>query len=413
MLASLLCATVIAPQGSIEPCEGALARVKGKVESLLKEPQPELYARHLRSVVALSEAEVLRLKVAPEQEKLGKEVLGYLKVIETGLNDDGDKAETYLSKGRRSLILARASKLDGSLQWASVSLPKDWDPKREYPLHVGLHGYGPSVPLAYVHFSFLPHGVNDKPARDIVTVVPWGRGNRQWIGDSEADLWEAVEDVQQFTKINPDRWYLSGHSMGADGTWSLVQRTPDRWAAASLMAGSTYAAPPRLGLTPNAAYVPFHIWVGDQDTASGRVASSMEARDTLQALGGTVEFVISKGVGHSPRAGDENAKLEWLLKHTRKRPDHFVFTIDTLQHRGVWGIQVPRTIDSWYPLPEPNQKFEVWIEGKQVRIESHAPKLIVDLGKNGLQMQGEVEVLLNGKSVYKGLADAKPLTLTP
>ena len=46
---------------------------------------------------------------------------------------------------------------------------------------------------------------------------------------SEPDIWEAIEDIKGFATVDPNRWYLSGHSWGGDDTWSIAQRTPDLW----------------------------------------------------------------------------------------------------------------------------------------------------------------------------------------
>ncbi|AIE87253.1 dienelactone hydrolase family protein [Fimbriimonas ginsengisoli] len=398
----------LALAGSLQDTPDAvLVRIRLKIESLQAKPQPDLYVLHLKSVLALSQAEVLKLQFGNEAQS--KEVLGYLQTIDHGLNDDGDKAETYLRDGTRALTLARLSKVDGSLQYCTVGLPPHWDPSHAYPMIVGMHGAGPRIPLAYVNFTFLPHGKSEKPLREVITVVPWGRGNRGWRDDGESDLWEAIEEVKSFAKVDPDRCYMAGHSMGADGVWAIAQRTPDLWAAVAMMAGSTYSAPPELGLVPNAAHLPFYIWIGDQDSNKDRIPSSQQARDALAAVGNTPTFVLQPGVGHSPRGEDEDAKTDWLLRHVRRRPDHFSFVVDTLRHRGVWGVFALRRNATRATLPEPNVKFEVWIEGQRVRIEApDAPKMRVDLGSTGLGMTGDVEVVFNGKSVFNG-----PVPITP
>jgi poly(3-hydroxybutyrate) depolymerase len=81
-------------------------------------------------------------------------------------------------------------------------------------------------------------------------LTPYLRGNHAWTEstNSEADLWEAIDDIKLFVKTDPDRWYISGHSGGGDAAWAIVQRTPDLWAAAGMLAGSTYGAPVDLGL---------------------------------------------------------------------------------------------------------------------------------------------------------------------
>jgi len=403
---------IVAGKQSDDSPEQALARIRTQIEALQVKKQPELYARHLKSVLALSEEEVLRLRFTESADQ-AKEVLGYLQAIDSGLKDDGDKAETYLETGRRALTMARLSRTDGSLQYYTIGLPPHWDPAKPYPLIVGLHGAGPRIPLAYVNFTFTPHAKDEKPPRDVITIVPWGRGNRGWREDSEADIWEAINDAKTFAKFDPNRWYISGHSMGADGVWALVQRTPDLWAAAGMMAGATYSAPPSLGLVQNAASVPFYIWIGDQDQNRDRIPSSQEARDALTAVGNVPKFVLQAGVGHSPRGEDGDAQTDWLLTHVRQRPSHFVYVVDSPTHRGVWGILSPRPGRRGSPVPDGRVRIECTIEGSNVRIKAEGTQhLLIDLGAAGLQMSGNIEVFVNEKSVFQGAVPEKPIDVT-
>jgi hypothetical protein len=260
--------------------EAALARIRAHIQALLSKRQPELFIRHLNSVLALCDEDVLRLQLAgTHRDEQANELVGYLKVIETGLSDDGDKPETYLVEGKRSLTLARLSRSDGTLQFYTVTLPPHWDPKKAYPLHVFLHGRGPDVPLAYVHYTFLPHEKDERPADEVVSIVPWLRGNGEWRNENGSE---------------PD-------------IWAIVQRTPDLWAAAGIMAGDPGSAPSELGLLPNARYVPFFLWLGDQDPIPTRRPAFEYFRNALTAVGDPPKVVVANGVGHNPRPQDAAA----------------------------------------------------------------------------------------------------------
>jgi len=393
--------------------ESALARIRTHIQVLLSKPQPELYARHLRSVLALSELDVSKLDFAgPRRNDDARELLGYLKVIEAGLNDDGDKPETYLVNGRRALTLARLSRTDETIQFCTVSLPPHWNPNKAYPLYVQLHGRGPSIPLAYVNYTFLPRGKEEGRTDEVIVVVPWLRGNSQWREEngSEPDIWEAIDDVKSFAKLDADRWYISGHSWGGDDTWAVVQRTPDVWAAAGIMAGNPISAPVDLGLVPNASHVPFYLWLGDQDEERRPAFETFRA--ALTAVDNPPKLVVASGVGHMYRPEDDASLEAWLLQHIRRRPSHFSFVADTPQHRGIWGISIPREYPWAYPQAEPRVKFECWIEGSTVRIQTwDAKKLDVDLGPNGLNIPGTITLIVNGRTNFTGSAPEKPLSL--
>jgi pimeloyl-ACP methyl ester carboxylesterase len=392
--------------------ETVLARIRAHVEQLFRKPQPELYQRHLRSVLALCEEEVLKLPFAgTRRDEQTKELLEYLRVIESALN--GDHPETYLVEGKRALTLARLSRSDGTLQFYTVSLPPHWNPKNAYPLHVQLHGRGPDIPLAYVQYTFLAQQKYEERHDEVIRIVPWLRGNGEWRDQngSEPDIWEAIDDVKTYAKLDPDRWYISGHSWGGDDAWAIVQRTPDLWAAAGIMAGNPISAPVGLGLMPNATYVPFYLWLGEQDKE--RRAAFDEFHAALDSVGNPPKVVVVSGVGHTYRPGDAAALEAWLLQHVRHRPNHFSFVVDTPQHRGIWGVSIPRKYPWAYPQAEPRVSFECWIENSTVRIQTtNTQRLDVDLGPLGLRMAGEVKFIVNGDQRFAGPVPEKPISLT-
>ena len=401
------------PAPAADTPEAALSRIRAHIETLLSKPQPGLFARHLRSVLVLSEEEVLKLRLAGAgKDERAEELLGYLSTIEAGINGDGERANSYLVDGRRSLTLARLSRSDGTLQFYTVSLPPHWDSRKAYPLHVQLHGRGPDVPLAYVSYTFQPPRESEAKNADLITIVPWLRGNGEWRNEngSEPDIWEAIEDVKSLATVDPDRWYLSGHSWGGDDAWSIAQRTPDLWAAVGIMAGNPVGAPYALGLVANASNVPFYLWVGDEDKE--RKSSFETFRTSLTAVGNPPKVVVAQGVGHNYRVEDATALEIWLLQHSRRMPKRFSFIADTPQHRGVWGISIPRIYPDAYPEAEPRAKFECWIKGSTIRIRTWGAKQIeVNLGPTGLNLTGNVQLIINRKTRFTGVATAKPLSL--
>jgi len=389
--------------------ETVLARIRSHFETLLRTPQPGLYVRHLRSVLALCEEETLKIQFAAAgRDEKTKELLGYLHSIETGLKDDGDRPEAFLLDGRRALILARISPSDGTLQPYAVSLPPRWDPNKAYPLLVELHGRGSDLPLGLTNGTFLPY------KGEAITLLPWLRGNGTWREDngSEPDIWEAIDDLKSFAKLDPDRWYICGHSWGGDDVWAIVQRTPDLWAAAGIMSGHPGSAPAELGLLSNARHVPFYLWLGDQDPIASRKPAFEQFRHSLTGIGNPPKVVTAKGVGHNPRPEDGAAMKDWLFEHVRRRSSHFSFVADTPKHRGIWGISIPQKYPLAYGNVEPRVRFECWIEGSTIRIQTSDVKTLdVDLGPGGLNISGTATLIVNGKTRFSGTAPQKALSL--
>lgn len=412
-------AAVRGPRQSETP-EAVLARFESQIGDLLKQPQPALFAWHLRSVRALARSQFAELSL--EQEKYlwrpladhRKEFIDYLTTISKGFDGDCSDPNAYLRDGTRTLVLSYNSDLDGSLQWAMVDLPRGWDPKKAYPLFISLHGMGPDNALAYPSFALGPRASapsDQTPPKDpMIGLTPWGRGNRGWRGDSEHDLWEAVALVKGIARLDPSRWYITGHSAGGDGSWAIVNHTPDLWAAAGMQSGSMTSCQPEWGLLKNMAYVPFHILIGEKDTLPHRIPDSKRAYQLLKDLGDESELVIAPGAGHYPlpdTALDE--QRSWITRHVRKRPAKFSFVVDQAIHPGVWGIRVP--LEPWLNqvVKEPWPRFECTITGQEVRIKTSGIKEIsVDLGPEGLEMTGSVTLRINGKTMYKGPVPEKP-----
>jgi pimeloyl-ACP methyl ester carboxylesterase len=400
-------------QNAITP-EQCLTRLDAVVDKLLKPEPPKLFAWHLRSLKGLAHSEfsklILQIPQSTRQPVADreKEFVEFVTRIAEGLESDAADPNAYLKEGRRGFVLARPSATDGSLQYMMVDLPKDWDPSKAYPLWVGLHGSGPDNPLAYASYSLAPQADPKKaapvhPTSQMIRLAPWGRGNRSWRGDAERDLFEAIELLESFAKLDHDRWYLTGHSSGADGAWAILQRTPDLWAAAGPQSGSMTWGRPEWGLIPNMKYVPTYFLIGADDNLPGRIPDNKEAYRILKEMGAETRLAILPGVGHYPLSeAGLNDQTVWLVSHTRKRPDKFTFTIDQPNHPGVWGITTPDVRGARF-IKEPWPSFECEIKGQEVRIKTqHIKELNVDLGDKGLRMTGSVKLFLNGKQVHDG-----------
>jgi hypothetical protein len=132
------------------------------------------------------------------------------------------------------------------------------------------------------------------------------------------------------------------------------------------------------------------------DPIKNRRPSFENFRNAFTAVGDPPRLVVASGVGHMYRPQDAAALQSWLLEHVRHRPSHFV-VVDTPQHRGIWGISIPVKYPNAYLNVEPRVSFECWIEGSTVRIQtSNSNHLDADLGPQGLNMSGNVKLMVKG-----------------
>jgi hypothetical protein len=214
---------------------------------------------------------------------------------------------------------------------------------------------------------------------------------------AETDVWEDFTEVGLRFRIDRNRTYLTGHSMGGGGAWSIALRTPDVWAAVCPVSGASWRLPRGIGLGRNAASLPVRIWHGDAD-GSVPIQGAYDMQAELRRYGNEPEMVVVPGQGHDYPWAAQVTNTLWLLKHERKRPDDFSFMADTDKWRGVWGIWMARDLKvSSFP------KFDCSVRGNVVRINSEGTTgLTVQPGPGGLGLAGPVTVWWNGVKAYEG-----------
>ena len=148
---------------------------------------------------------------------------------------------TYI-KRQRPFILSWVSPTDGAVSFSWLNPPKNWNPENEYPLYIQLHGLWSvaSNSIEYMTYPFLGGASNDSSFEDGYLLSPWGRGNLWYQGISETDIWECMDALENIVQVDPARKYLSGHSMGGYGAWSIASKSPGTWAALGIHAGALW-----------------------------------------------------------------------------------------------------------------------------------------------------------------------------
>lgn len=115
-------------------------------------------------------------------------------------------------------------------------------------------------------------------------------------GEEMPSVFQAVKELLDMYLANPhvdkSRIYIIGLSMGAMGTYDMVSRFPDIFAAAVPICGTIN--PTRLSAAKNVAFRIFH---GDADDVVP-VAGSRQAYKALKAAGASVEYIEFPGCNH-------------------------------------------------------------------------------------------------------------------
>ncbi len=177
---------------------------------------------------------------------------------------------------------------------------------KEFPKLAEQHGYIVAAPLGYrvdggYGFSLLRASDDVAEARKVE--------------HSEKDVIQVLERMKKDYKIDEKRIYLTGHSMGAIGTWYLAAKYPDIWAAIAPFSG--YGIPANVAKMKGMPAIVIH---GDADPTVP-VAGSRSMVEALKKLGVDYSYIEVPGGNHmnvvQPNFG---AVFDFFDKHRKNAP---------------------------------------------------------------------------------------------
>ena len=217
-------------------------------------------------------------------------------------------------------------------------LPEGFDASRKYPLVLFLHGggeRGSDNEKQLTHGSTLFTDPLNRGAFPAVVLFPQCPGDSYW-AQVEIDrssypigldfryengpthplqmVMRLVGEYLQAPYIDTDRVYVMGLSMGGMGTFEILHRMPDTFAAAIPICG---AGVPE-SVSAYAANTPLWIFHGalDQVVAPGQ---SVEMVDALLKAGARPGFTLYDNYNHNSWDGAfaEPGLLRWLFSHRK------------------------------------------------------------------------------------------------
>ncbi len=176
-------------------------------------------------------------------------------------------------------------------------LPADHATRREpAPLLLFLHGRGESKgPLANVATWGPPKYLAAGDSLPMVVLSPQCPMDAWWHHDEQQRLLIALLDHAERTlRIDEDRVYVAGLSMGGFGTWRLAADHAGRFAAAVAVCGAGEPA-----WAPKLTKLPIWAWHGADDRIVPH-ARSVEMVEAIRKAGGEqVRFTSLAHVGHN------------------------------------------------------------------------------------------------------------------
>jgi predicted peptidase len=192
--------------------------------------------------------------------------------------------------------------------------PPQYEARDSWPLVMFLHGMGErGTDLTRVPLHGLARHIAAGEDFPFVALMPQCPPDSYW--PQELDALEALlEHVSGTLKIDTQRVYLTGLSMGGYGTWHLAARCPQRFAAIAPICGGGLP-----WLAERIKDIPVWAFHGDKDD----IVPTWAARSMVRAVreaGGNAKLTLYHGVGHDSWTQTyANPKLyTWLLKHQRQ-----------------------------------------------------------------------------------------------
>jgi predicted esterase len=247
---------------------------------------------------------------APSRIKLLR-LLGYI--------EDAEQGEDTFAARRDFVRMAYRSKLDDTLQPYVVYIPEDFDPSREYPLLVFLHGSASTEHNIIEMRQGIPDG--------FIALGPKGRGPSNYYSwdNAQTDVAEAIEAVKENLPIDDDAVILSGFSMGGYGVYRTFYETPGAFKGLAVFSGFPktdttnpdgeplidFTEPRHRGIFKR---MPMFIFHGRRDR---NVPFDQTERfvSQLREAGALVEFHPEDGKGHEPPSLETIAAFQkWAKK---------------------------------------------------------------------------------------------------
>lgn len=194
-------------------------------------------------------------------------------------------------------------------------LPEDYDSDAEpRPLILFLHGASQrGSDVEAVKRTGLPH-ILERQGPFLVVAPQCPRGLRWTSARVEQALLALLDEVAAIYRVDADRVYVTGLSLGGFGAWGLAMRDPKRFAAVAPICGG--ANPGRACELSDTSVWIFH-GAKDRGVRPERAKAMYQA---LKACGVDVQFTLYPDAGHDAWTDTyQNPDLyTWFLAHRRR-----------------------------------------------------------------------------------------------
>ena len=197
-------------------------------------------------------------------------------------------------------------------------LPPDYqhDGQERWPVIIFLHGASlRGNNLEKVKKYGIPKLVSEGKAFEFVVISPQCPSNKDW----SSDIWfpHIFEDIKKKFRIDTNRLYLTGLSMGGEGTWFIAEQYPERFAAIAPVCGRISQISSIERNVEKIAQMPIWIFHGVKDRVYS-VEESDRIYQLLKDLNPKIRYTRYSELGHGATHDSTyrySGLYEWFLTH--------------------------------------------------------------------------------------------------
>lgn len=400
-LAALVLAGACAPQATDPPAWLAAFDAWFEAPPHVDAPMEPLLAAVREAGISMEEAEGLlrahSAHVLPEEPHQGTVTRGALPSLHT------DVVGELLTYAPKSVDLAAARRL---------------------PVVVVGHGGNSAMSADYARraaLSMLDAWKGAAEEHGFLLAAPTTRYG--WGPTGYSLVLSALRDLRRHYPVDPDRVFLTGHSMGGHLTYRAALTMADRWAAVAPMSGGydfvEKGSIARLWNVPGIA-----TWATSEPYGIG--ADNARMRTWMEAHGFPWRHLV--GEGHHTIFPDHVATIATFFDATRRdlyRSDVYAAAGGRMVYDTPWsierdvpaprwrpGAEIPLHMTHWvgqHPRegaegePAPPQAVRARVDGQTIRVLSRgARRLTLHLHPAMLDLDAPVRVEVNGQVVHDG-----------
>lgn len=294
---------------------------------------------------------------------------------------DYAKVKTFFEKSKYSVTDTFKSSTGTSLPYR-MYVPEDYDPEKSYPLVLSFHGAGERgtnnqhIFTGGSVFQRLLHPDERKEHPCIIlapqcnpssqwVLSPWGPGTYDHTKIQKSPYMaaaeELLEEVLKEYSVDQTRLYVTGISMGGFGTWDIISRNPDKFAAAIPICGGTDAS-----YLENLKGFPIRTFHAADDP----IVACTGTRKANEILNGTGDFKYTEYTSGGHLIWDRVYKtgdlMDWLFAQTLSNISTSFVTDENVTLTGKDSVESGSSLTVSYEVKEGYVLKSLTYRGKEL-----------------------------------------------